>query len=91
MKQKFKSYAFCLGVCASVVSAIVVIGNAVGFKVNEVAITSVITALLGVLVSLGVIVKEPEENVIKNPNSVENNDESEIKQNEQNENESSQE
>ena len=70
MKQKFKSYAFCLGVCVAVVGVIVAIGNALGFKVNEVAITSVLTAILGVLVSLGVVVKEPDE-TLKNENSSE--------------------
>lgn len=63
--KKFRNYAFVMGVCAAVVGAIVAIGNAFDFVVNEVAITSVITALIGVLVAMGIIVKDPEDKTIE--------------------------
>ncbi len=63
--KKFRNYAFVMGVCAAVIGAIVAIGNAFDFVVNEVAITSVITALIGVLVSMGIIVKDPEDKTIE--------------------------
>ena len=68
--KKYKNYAWCLGVCVSVVGVVVALGNAFGFKVNEVAITSVITAILGVFVSMGIIVKDDnspkeEKNTLK--------------------------
>ena len=61
MKNKFKSYAFCIGVCVSVVALVVTIGNVCGIKVNEIALTSVFTAVLGVFVALGMVQKEEQE------------------------------
>lgn len=71
MMKKFRNYAFVMGVCAAIVAAIVAIGNAFGFVVNEIAITSVITALIGVLVAMGVIVKDPEDETIEVPSNSE--------------------
>lgn len=68
MKNKFKSYAFCLGVCAAVVGVVVAIGNAFNFKVNDIALTSVLTAILGVFVSLGIVEKEPQNDLDLNLN-----------------------
>ena len=61
MKNNFKSYAFCFGVCAAIIGVVVAIGNAFNFKVDEVALTSIITAILGVLVAMGIIQKEENE------------------------------
>ena len=68
MKQKFKSYAFCFGVCVAVIGAFVTIGNVLGFKVNEIALTSVATAVLGVFVSLGIVQKDSDTIDILNDN-----------------------
>ena len=73
MKNKFKSYAFCFGVCVAIIGLIVSVGNAFNFTVNEVALTSVVTAFLGVFVAMGIIEKEEvaqnKENVQEDGNS----------------------
>ena len=58
MKEKLKSYKFWISVLAGVIVLINTIGAVFKFSVNEVAITSIATAVLGLLVILGVVKKE---------------------------------
>lgn len=58
MKDKFKSYKFWIGVIAAVIVLINTLGAVFKFSVNEVAITSIATAVLGVLVMLGFVKKD---------------------------------
>ena len=61
MKKNFKNYGFVMGVAVAVIGALVAVGNVVGFKVDDIAITSIFTAVLGVLVALGLIEKPDEK------------------------------
>lgn len=47
---------------AAVIVLINALGSTFGFAVNEIAITSIFTAVLGVFVTLGLIKKENKEN-----------------------------
>lgn len=58
MKEKFKSYKFWISVLAGVIVLINTLGAVFKFSVNEVAITSIATAVLGLLVILGIVKKE---------------------------------
>jgi len=70
MKLKnFKSYAFILSLTGSVIVMLNAFGDAFNFTVNEVAITSIVTGILGVLVSLGVVVKDTKTKDEKETNN----------------------
>lgn len=81
MKLKnFKSYAFILSLTGSVIVMLNAFGDVFNFTVNEVAITSIVTGILGVLVSLGVVVKDT-----KTKDEKETKDDGEIEQEKQSE------
>ena len=61
MKQRLKSYKFWVSLSASVILLVNSLGNLFGFKIDEVAMESVIMAFCGVLVVLG-FVDKPKEN-----------------------------
>ena len=70
MKLKnFKSYAFILSLTGSVIVMLNAFGDVFNFTVNEVAITSIVTGILGVLVSLGVVVKDTKTKDEKETNN----------------------
>lgn len=62
MKNKFKSYTFWLALIGAVIILINTLGTTFGFGVNEVAITSIATAVLGIFVTLGVVKKDTKPN-----------------------------
>ena len=61
MKDNFKNYKFWLALIASVIVLINTLGAVFHFSVNEVAITSIATAVLGIFVALGVINKNTKD------------------------------
>lgn len=58
MKNKFKSYTFWLALVGAVIILINTLGTTFGFGVDEVAITSIATAVLGIFVTLGIVHKD---------------------------------
>lgn len=58
MKNKFKSYTFWLALIGAIIILINTLGTTFGFSVNDVAITSIATAVLGIFVTLGVVHKD---------------------------------
>lgn len=58
MKNKFKSYTFWLALIGAVIILVNTLGTTFGFSVNEVAITSIATAVLGIFVTLGIVRKD---------------------------------
>ena len=56
--KKFKSYTFWISLLGAVILLINTLGTTFGFGVDEVAITSIVTAVLGIFVTLGVIKKD---------------------------------
>ena len=58
MKNKFKSYTFWLALVGAVIILINTLGTTFGFGVDEVAITSIATAVLGIFVTLGIVRKD---------------------------------
>ena len=58
MKNKFKSYTFWLTLIGAVIILVNTLGTTFGFSVNEVAITSIATAVLGIFVTLGIVHKD---------------------------------
>ena len=61
MKQRLKSYKFWVSLFASIIIFINALGSLCGFKIDEVAMESVIMGFCGVLVVLG-IVDKPKAN-----------------------------
>ena len=61
MKNNFKNYKFWLAVLAAVIVLINALGAVFNFSVNEVAITSIATAVLGVFVALGLVSKNSKD------------------------------
>lgn len=74
MKNNFKSYKFWIALLAAIIVLINALGATFGFTVNEVAITSIATAVLGVFVTLGFVKKDTEEENKDNINSSEQSD-----------------
>ena len=77
MKNNFKNYKFWLAVLAAVIVLINALGAVFNFSVNEVAITSIATAVLGVFVALGLVnknSKEENENVTLEKDKTKSND-----------------
>ena len=64
MNNKWKSSAFWLSVTAGVIVVLNSIGKAFNFNVNTVAITSVATSVIGLLVVIGVLTKT-DKNISK--------------------------
>ena len=62
MKNNLKNYKFWLAVLASVIVLINTLGAVFGFSVDEVAITSIATAVLGIFVAIGFVNKTEEQN-----------------------------
>lgn len=60
--KKLNNYKFWMSLFAAVIVLINALGSTFGFAVNEIAITSIFTAVLGVFVTLGLIKKENKEN-----------------------------
>ena len=60
--KKLNNYKFWMSLFAAVIVLINALGSTFGFAVNETAITSIFTAVLGVFVTLGLIKKENKEN-----------------------------
>ena len=60
--KKLNNYKFWMSLFAAVIVLINALGSTFGFAVNEIAITSIFTAVLGVFVTLGLIKKETKEN-----------------------------
>ena len=75
MKQKFRNYGFIMGVVVAIIGALVAIGNVFNFKVDEIAITSIITAILGVFVALGLVEKDEDKTSDTDQNTLENTEE----------------
>ena len=69
MKNKFKSSAFWLSLTAGLIVLLNSLGSALNFSVNEVAITSVATSVIGILITIGVLSKDKSS---KTQNTVEN-------------------
>ena len=61
MKNKLKSYKFWMAVLGGVIVLINTLGAVFNFKVNEIAITSIFTAILGIFVILGFVDKDNEK------------------------------
>lgn len=80
--KKFKTYTFWISLLGAVIVLINALGTTFGFGVDEVAITSIVTAILGVFVTLGLIKKDKTSestNSTEQP-SQENFDESSVSQ-----------
>ena len=60
-----KNYKFWLAVLASVIVLINTLGAVFGFSVDEVAITSIATAVLGIFVALGFVNKNEKQQTEK--------------------------
>lgn len=87
--KKLNNYKFWMSLFAAVIVLINALGSAFGFAVNEIAITSIFTAVLGVFVTLGLIKKENKESEKTSQNSDDNstkNNEDSLKTDEQNDN-----
>ena len=69
MKQRLKSYKFWVSLSASVILFVNALGNLFGFKIDEVAMESVIMTFCGVLVVLG-FVDKPKENQITSEDKI---------------------
>lgn len=59
--KKFRSYAFIMSLTASIVAMLNAFGSVFNFSVDGVVISSIVTAVLGVLVTLGLVVKDNDE------------------------------
>ena len=68
MKQRLKSYKFWVSLSASVILFVNALGNLFGFRIDEVAMESVIMAFCGVLVVLGFVDKSKENQSEEKPN-----------------------
>ncbi|MBR5226929.1 MAG: hypothetical protein IKV69_02510 [Clostridia bacterium] len=68
MKQRLKSYKFWVSLSASVILFVNALGNLFGFRIDEVAMESVIMAFCGVLVVLGFVDKPKENQSEEKPN-----------------------
>ncbi|MBQ0017545.1 MAG: hypothetical protein KBT30_02820 [Clostridiales bacterium] len=80
MKNKFRSYKFWISLLAGVIVLINTLGTVFGFIVNELAITSIATAVLGILVILG-FVKNDEVPENKSEEDIKQDDVEEVKSN----------
>lgn len=79
--KKFKTYTFWISLLGAVIVLINALGTTFGFGVDEVAITSIVTAILGVFVTLGLI-KKDKNSENEQTNSQENSEEINSEQNE---------
>lgn len=59
--SKFKSYKYLTSLLAGIIVLLNTVGSVFGFGVDEMAITSISVAVLGVLVILGVVNKDTPE------------------------------
>lgn len=78
--KKFNSYTFWISLLGAVIILINTLGSIFNFAVDEIAITSVVTAVLGILVTLGLVKKDKSNTEEKNQSEQEN-----IEQSQQNE------
>ena len=61
MKKKWTSSAFWLSVTGALIVVINALANVFHFKVDEVAITSIATSVIGLLVVLGILTKDTKK------------------------------
>lgn len=61
MKKKWTSSAFWLSVVAALIVVINALAKVFNFKVDEVAITSIATSVIGLLVVIGVLTKDTKK------------------------------
>lgn len=69
MKKKWTSSAFWLSVTGALIVVINALANVFHFKVDEVAITSIATSVIGLLVVLGILTKDTKKQEIKKENN----------------------
>lgn len=70
--KKFNSYTFWISLLGAVIILINTLGSIFNFAVDEIAITSVVTAVLGIFVTLGLVKKDKSNTEEKNQNEQEN-------------------
>lgn len=78
--KKFNSYTFWISLLGAVIILINTLGSIFNFAVDEIAITSVVTAVLGIFVTLGLVKKDKSKTEEQSQSEQEN-----IEQAEQNE------
>ncbi len=83
--KKFKNYTFWISLLGAIILLINTLGTTFGFSVDEVAITSVVTAVLGIFVTLGIIKKDKKTDETENVND-KTNDETNLEQSNEGEN-----
>ena len=83
--KKFKNYTFWISLLGAIILLINTLGTTFGFSVDEVAITSVVTAVLGIFVTLGIIKKDKKTDETENVNN-KTNDETKLEQSNESEN-----
>ena len=71
--KKFKSYTFWISLLGAVIILINTLGSVFGFAVDELAITSIVTAVLGIFVTLGLVKKDKSKEDEKPQESTEDN------------------
>lgn len=69
--MKFNNYKFWISLLAGIIVLISTLGTVFNFSVNEVAITSIGTAVLGIFVTLGLVKKEEKNQEKQNENNSE--------------------
>ncbi len=71
--KKFKSYTFWISLLGAVIILINTLGSVFGFAVDELTITSIVTAVLGIFVTLGLVKKDKSNEDEKSQESTEDN------------------
>lgn len=55
LKNKIKNYGFWMSLSAAIILVLQTLGEALGFKIDDEVIMSVVTSVCGVLIVLGII------------------------------------
>lgn len=91
MMNRFKTYAFWLALSSAIVILVQSLGKLFGFEIESSVIENVIMSICGVLVVLGIVTKNPENNekeeVNQNDEQIENEGYSQIVNNKDESNE----